>query len=180
MTGRHWAHGLYISSGGASLIGILFIILGMKRSQSKRWEAPAGGIVGLAAVGARLSYLRWRTIPKEGPKPIVLWEVIAISFYWVAGLAALTLGALAILQVVTAPTGAISRRKSMYDFMLGGVGFTSGLYCFATVSRDLGLGVNHWTFLGLLALSGTAFLLASLFNRATKNSEKKKKRKKKS
>ena len=174
MTGRHWSHGLYISAAGASLIGILFIILGMKRSQGDHFQAGSGGIIGLAALAARLSYLKWRTIPKEGPKPIVLWEIVAMSFYWVAGLAALTLGALAILKVVTAPAGAISRRKSMYEFMLGGVGLTSGLYCFATVSRDLGLGVNHWTFIGLLALSGTAFLLASLFQRITKSPENKK------
>ncbi len=156
VSGPGWTNGLYVSGGGISLLAVLFVLIGMKRSRENGWQGPSAAILGGAAALTRLGYTRWRYAPIDGPDKLVPWEFAAVSFYWTTGLFSLVLGAFAILQAVTAPENS---RKNL-NLVTGCIGLTAGLYCFASVSRRLGINANHWTFLGILGLAMIAFLPA--------------------
>ena len=158
---RTWSRGLYVSAGGVSLLAALFVIFGMQRATDKKdWQGPSAGVLGLAAVAARLATMKWYHGPERGPELVDITEIGLVSFYWVTGLAALFLGAYGVLMATTAPRGHLSKRRARYDLLAGSTGLASALYCFASMSQRLGVGVNHWTFLGLVGLGGVAFLLA--------------------
>jgi len=158
---RTWSRGLYVSAGGVSLLAALFVIFGMQRATDKKhWQGPSAGVLGLAAVAARLAAMKWYHGPERGPKLVDITEIGLVSFYWVTGLAALLLGAYGVLVATSAPRGHLSKKRARYDLLAGSTGLASALYCFASVSQRLGVGINHWTFLGLVGLAGVAFLLA--------------------
>ena len=158
---RTWSRGLYVSAGGVSLLAALFVIFGMQRATDKKdWQGPSAGVLGLGAVAARLAAIKWYHAPERGPKLVNITEIGLVSLYWVTGLAALFLGAYGVLMATTAPRGHLSKKRARYDLLAGSTGLASALYCFASVSQRLGVGINHWTFLGLVGLAGIAFLLA--------------------
>jgi hypothetical protein len=176
------------------LAGVRRAVSFKKKSNDLERFGAYGALVS-AAVGtaARFGVLLWGGPPKKGPKLVVLWEIVAQSAHVVFGGAALLLGAVAVWSALSNRPGLTAKDekktsrnkdeknekarkrkelrtgwKNAGSVVAGCAGVTAGLYCLAPLGRAAGLGVDHWTFIGLLALSVAAFGLAALIDRARK------------
>jgi len=126
---------------------------------------PITALVAAVAAGVRIYLLS--TVPKkaEGPVPVVMHREILIGVPVTLAALALVLATWAVYRTVSLPAGGLSEPGRKNDLIAGVVALAAALYTLAPLLSSLGIPLNHWTFLGLVALGLFAFVLATAYEK---------------
>jgi len=126
---------------------------------------PITALVAAVAAGVRVYLLS--TVPKkvEGPLPVIMHREVLIGVPVTLAAFALMLATWAVYRTVSLPPGGLSEPGRKNDLIAGIAALAAALYTLAPLLSSLGIPLNHWTFLGLVALGLLAFVLATLFEK---------------
>ena len=97
--------------------------------------------------------------------PVVMHREILVGVPVTVATFALVLGAWAIYRTVSLPPGGLSEAGRKNDLLAGIVALAAALYTLGPLLSSLGIPLNHWTFLGLVALGFIAFVLATAYEK---------------
>lgn len=165
-TGKGFLMGLVVVGVG---IGLMVGALVARAVGRHLWRpgvlGPITALVAAAAAGVRVYLLS--TVPQkaEGPLPIVMYREILIGVPVTLAALALVLATWAVYRTVSLPAGGLSKPGRKNDLMAGIVALAAALYTLAPLLSSLGIPLNHWTFLGLVALGFFAFALATVYEK---------------
>jgi hypothetical protein len=121
-------------------------------------------LAGISAV-LRLLLVASRPNPAEGPVQVLMWREILLGAPLVLATVALFLGAYAVHRTIALPPGGLAPRPVKLDLGAAILGLAGALFTLGPLFRSLGVPLNHWTFLGLVALGFAAFLVVTLLER---------------
>ena len=172
LSAPHWVYALF--GIGLGLGGVAVALVGLVCRRFLRPDERAVDRVVVVAIACALPALLLRHALLEqairlaaGPVLIDFGQILAAMLSLVLGAAALVHGARGLGRLAAGQ----ARRPSFWSkglrFAGATFGVTVGLYCLAPLLRVFGFGVNHWTFLGLLALAGAAYGVQWLAARIT-------------
>lgn len=164
--GRQLVYGLITVGAGA---GLMLCALAARVLGRRLWNPGVlGPFLALTAVGAallRLFLIASRPRPTEGPLQIVMTREMLIGAPLAMSCFSLLLGSYAVYRAISLPPGGLSERGPRLDLLGGIAALAASLYTLGPLLTSLGVPLNHWTFLGLVALGVLAFALVSLYEK---------------
>jgi hypothetical protein len=155
--GRGWRYALVGVMVGISVFacGLLGALVERFVSAPRR-AALAGVVAGVAAALTRQALMGMiRARAADAPPQIRPLALLAATFTLVGGAFALLWGCATLRRLAAEPGD--GARRTWPDLVLGGAAVALGLYGLSPVGQALGIRVNHWTFLGLVALAVVAY-----------------------
>lgn len=166
VTSDSWRYGLLCVGLGAGL-ALSTALAGVLRRFLDRpwWKGLAAAVVGTGAVFARLAVHFASQPPPGRPPPIVLWKVLAESFQYVGGAVSLILGSLALWECIDRPAQDPAPTGHRLNLTLSAAGIAAALYGLSPLTLALGIPMNHWTFLALVAAALLTFAATAVGNR---------------
>ena len=163
---RQFIYGLLIVGAG---VGLMACAVAARVLGPKLWRPGTLGLfVAVAGVGAALGrwlLLRSLSTAASGPPTLVMSREIMIGVPISLALCALFLGAYAIYRTFSLPPGGLRARAAQIDLAGGIAALTASLYTLGPLMSSFGVPLNHWTFLGLVALGITAFLAVTVYEK---------------
>jgi hypothetical protein len=153
--GWRWALAGVMAGTSVFLCGLLGAVVERFVPAARR-AALAGLLAGVAAALTRQALMGMiRARGADAPPQIRPLALLAATFTIVGGAFALLWGCAALRRLVAEPDA--GTRRSWPDVVMGGLAVALGLYGISPVGQALGIKVNHWTFIGLVALALVAY-----------------------
>lgn len=156
-----WIHALTLSLGGLGLTLALIAALILRRL-SQDWALILGTTLGLAATLSRTMLLQKLLVAPAAARPIDVAEIFlgASSVAW--ALLALVWSVHGLAAIVIARG---KRTQNILRLVAAGAGISLALYALTPLWHLLGLGIDHWTAVGLLGLALLAYGVEVLYRR---------------
>jgi hypothetical protein len=164
--GKNFIMGLVVVGMG---VGLMVGALVARAVGHNLWKpgvlGPVSALLAAAAAGARVYLLS--TVPKkvEGPLPVVMTREILIGVPVTLAAFALVLATWAVYRTLSLQPGELSHPGRKNDIIAGIIALAAALYTLAPLLSSFGIPLNHWTFLGLVALGLVAFILATVYEK---------------
>lgn len=166
---RRFLYGLVVTGAGVGFSAPALLALWL----GPRFFLP--GIAGLVsallaglAAALRLLVVAFRPDPSQGLLEVVMWREILLGVPIALAVSGLVLGAHVVQRTIALPPGGLGPRVVKVDLAASILGLAGALYTLGPLFMSLGLPLNHWTFLGLVLLGFTAFLVVTLLETLTR------------
>ncbi|MDY0002373.1 MAG: hypothetical protein RBU30_13840 [Polyangia bacterium] len=166
LPGKQFLYGLLVTGAGLGLAAaaLVAVFLGNRLFATGVTGPVSALLAGISAV-LRLLLVASRPNPAEGPVQVLMWREILLGAPLVLATVALFLGAYAVHRTIALPPGGLAPRPVKLDLGAAILGLAGALFTLGPLFRSLGVPLNHWTFLGLVALGFAAFLVVTLLER---------------
>jgi len=165
-TGKSFIMGLVVVGVG---LGLMVGALVVRAVGHHLWKpgllGPISVLLAAMAAGARVYLLT--TVPKkaDGPLPVVMVREILMGVPVTLAAFALVLATWAVYRTVSLKPGELAQPGRKNDLIAGVTALAAALYTLGPLLSSLGIPLNHWTFLGLVALGLLAFILATAYEK---------------
>lgn len=157
-----WLFALCTGLAAAMAVGLL-----MRRFAPPPWPAWTALLLSLGALAGRARLLRGLLAQPLRRQTIDLADVLLAASTVAWGLLALLWGVHALSGLVERPTG---ERLAKAPTIAAASAVIGALFCVAPLWRLLGLGIDHFTILGLFGLAAVAYGIDRLYQRFSRRS----------
>lgn len=160
-----WLDFLWLFALCTGLAGGLAVGLLMRRFGPRPWAAWTALALGVGALAGRARLISGLLADPARRQTIDLGDVLLAASTVAWGLLGLLWGVHALSQLVERPPG---ERLARAPVIAAASAVIGALFCVAPLWRLLGLGIDHFTILGLFALAAIAYGIDRLYLRLTR------------